>query len=51
MQTRTELVEDLIHRFPDLPREAVVKEDLLRTGMAFDPSALTDNEAGKVKPK
>lgn len=51
MQTRTELVEDLIHRFPHLPREAVFKEDLLRTGIAFDSSALTDNEAGEVKPK
>jgi hypothetical protein len=51
MQTRTELVEGLIARFPHIPREAVLKEDLLRTGMAFDDSALTDNEAGEVKPK
>src|SRR4029077_19174842 len=33
--TRTELVESLIERFPDVPPEAVLKEDLLRTGMAF----------------
>ncbi|HEX2188713.1 MAG TPA: radical SAM protein, partial [Longimicrobiaceae bacterium] len=51
MQTRTELTEGLIARFPHIPREAVFKEDLLRTGMAFDGSALTDNEAGEVKPK
>jgi hypothetical protein len=38
-------------RFPHVPREAVIKEDLLRGGMAFDDSALTDNENGDVKPK
>ncbi|MGZ4388560.1 MAG: radical SAM protein, partial [Gaiellaceae bacterium] len=48
---RTELVEGLIERFPHVPREAVLKEDLLRTGIAFDESALTDNLEGEVKPK
>jgi hypothetical protein len=48
---RTGLVEDLMSRFPDIPPEAVVKEDLLRSGIAFDDSALTDNLAGDVKPK
>src|SRR5712691_6528268 len=38
-------------RFPHIPPEAVLKEDLLRTGMAFDDSALTDNLDGEVKPK
>lgn len=51
MKERTRLLEDLIARYPDVPREAVLKEDLLRTGIAFDTSALTDNEAGEVKPK
>src|ERR1700712_3179133 len=51
MTSRTDLVEDLMSRFPDVPREAVIKEDLLRGGMAFDDSALTDNENGDVKPK
>jgi hypothetical protein len=51
MSTRTALLEDLVHRFPHIPREAVLKEDLLRTGIDFDASALTDNEAGDVKPK
>jgi hypothetical protein len=51
MQTRTNLIEDLMERFPNVPREAVIKEDLLRGGMAFDDSALTDNENGEVKPK
>ena len=51
MDTRTALLEDLIERFPHVPREAVLKEDLLRTGMNFDVSALTDNEDGEVKPK
>src|SRR5438105_118124 len=38
-------------RFPHIPREAVLKEDLLRTGIAFGDSALTDNLDGNVKPK
>src|SRR5215204_455236 len=49
--TRTGLVEDLIERYPDIPPEAVLKEDLLRTGIAFDESALTDNLEGEIKPK
>src|SRR6266545_3405210 len=48
---RTELVEDLMARFPHIPREAVLKEDLLRSGIAFDASALSDNLEGDVKPK
>src|SRR5215210_6845858 len=38
-------------RFPHIPREAVLKEDLLRSGIAFEDSALTDNLDGDVKPK
>ena len=49
--TRTGLVEELIARYPEVPPEAVLKEDLLRTGMAFDDDALTDNLDGAVKPK
>ena len=49
--SRTALVEDLIGRYPHIPPEAVLKEDLLRSGMAFDHSALTDNLDGEVKPK
>ena len=51
MGSRTALVEDLMERFPHVPREAVFKEDLLRGGVAFDASALSDNEGGEVKPK
>src|SRR5207244_8792997 len=51
VDTRTELVEGLMARFPHIPREAVLKEDLLRAGIAFDESALTDNLDGEVKPK
>jgi hypothetical protein len=51
MDRRTALLDDLIARFPHIPGEAVLKEDLLRTGIAFDPSALTENESGEVKPK
>ena len=50
-ETRSALVEDLIGRFPEVPAEAVLKEDLLRTGIAFDEFALTDNLDGEVKPK
>ena len=49
--TRTELLEDLIGRFPHIPREAVLKEDLLRSGMSFDSSALSEEVGGEVKPK
>src|SRR5881394_389340 len=38
-------------RFAHIPPEAVLKEDLLRSGIAFDESALTDNLDGEVKPK
>src|SRR5438034_5132220 len=38
-------------RFTHVPPEAVLKEDLLRTGIAFDDSALTANLDGEVKPK
>jgi hypothetical protein len=48
---RTDLIEGLMARFPQIPPEAVLKEDLLRTGIAFDESALTENLDGEVKPK
>src|SRR4029077_2806790 len=48
---RSALVEGLIERHPSVPPEAVVKEDLLRTGIAFGASALSDNLDGGVKPK
>ena len=49
--SRTALVEGLMEQFPHVPPEAVLKEDLLRTGIAFDESALSDNLDGEVKPK
>ncbi len=49
--SRTDLVEELISGFPHIPREAVLKEDLLRAGIAFDRSALSDNLEGEIKPK
>jgi hypothetical protein len=51
MRSRTQLVESLMERFPSVPREAVLKEDLLRTGIAFSGSALSENLDGAVKPK
>jgi hypothetical protein len=49
--SRTALLESLVERFASVPPEAVLKEDLLRTGIAFAPSALSDNLDGSVKPK
>jgi hypothetical protein len=49
--TRAGLLEDLVARYPQIPPEAVLKEDLLRTGIAFDATALTENLDGAVKPK
>ena len=40
-----------MERYPEVPPEAVLKEDLLRTGIAFDAPALSDNLDGEVKPK
>jgi hypothetical protein len=51
VSTRTHLVEGLMERFPHIPPEAVLKEDLLRTGIDFDTSALSDNLEGEIKPK
>jgi hypothetical protein len=51
VSSRTELVESLIAGFPTVPREAVLKEDLLRTGISFADAALSDNLNGAVKPK
>lgn len=49
MPTRLELLEKTIAAHPTLPREAVVKEDLLRSGMAFSPEALRLAEKFKKK--
>jgi hypothetical protein len=51
VESRRGLVEELIERYPAIPPEAVLKEDLLRTGIAFDEAALTANLDGEVKPK
>ncbi len=51
MDRRTDVIEDLMARFPHIPKEAVIKEDLLRGGVAFDGSMLTDGDEGEVKPK
>jgi hypothetical protein len=50
-ESRTRLVEGLMERFAHIPPEAVLKEDLLRTGIDFDTSALSDNLEGEIKPK
>ncbi len=42
-------VHRLIDLYPDIPREAVVKEDLLRTGVAFDEAALRHASEFKLK--
>ena len=40
MAKRLERVDGLIEKYSDLPLEAIFKEDLLRTGMAFSGKAL-----------
>ncbi len=42
-------VEEVLTRYPDLPPEAVFKEDLLRLGMAFEEDALVAAEGKKAK--
>ncbi|MGH9340857.1 MAG: radical SAM protein [Acidobacteriota bacterium] len=49
MGMRTDLVRSLIEEYPDLPFEAVYKEDLLRTGVSFTEDAL--RVASGFKPK
>jgi hypothetical protein len=47
--TRLAEVDDLIDRYPDVPPEAVFKEDLLRVGVDFSEEAL--RVAAGFKPK
>jgi hypothetical protein len=42
-------IEDLAERYPDIPIEAVFKEDLLRQGMAWTPEALEIASKFKLK--
>lgn len=49
MGPRWELIEHLLEKYSDLPPEAVFKEDLLRTGIAFSEDAL--RIASGYKPK
>jgi hypothetical protein len=42
-------VEDLVKRYPDIPLEAIFKEDLLRQGMAWTPEALEIAAKYKLK--
>lgn len=39
-ESRVTLVESLIRRYPHLPQEAIVKEDLLRGGVSFSEEAI-----------
>jgi hypothetical protein len=42
-------IENLAGRYPDIPIEAIVKEDLLRQGMAWAPEALEIAASSKLK--
>ncbi|MBF0246000.1 MAG: radical SAM protein, partial [Planctomycetes bacterium] len=42
-------LEVALIRYPGLPPEAIVKQDLLRLGIAFDPEALSGSEDHKKK--
>ncbi len=43
------LLDGLVSRFPDLPPEAIFKEDLLRTGVSFSEDALRVSAGYKPK--
>ena len=49
MGPRWELVEGLVEQYTDLPPEAIFKEDILRTGIAFSEDVL--RVASGYKPK
>lgn len=49
MLNRLELIDSLAEQYPDLPPEAIFKEDLLRTGISFSEDAL--RVACGFKPK
>ena len=49
MSKKWKQIESLIEEFPDLPPEAIFKEDLLRMGISFTEDAL--NVASGFKPK
>ncbi|MBI4445959.1 MAG: radical SAM protein [Acidobacteria bacterium] len=49
MKSKTDLINCLLEKYSDLPREAVIKEDLLRSGISFSEDAL--RVAGGYKPK
>ena len=42
-------IEDLAERYPDIPMEVIIKEDLLRRGMAWAPEALEVAAGFKLK--
>ncbi len=49
VKTRRHELESLFKRFPDVPREVVVKEDILRYGQAFGEAALKVGEQYRTK--
>ncbi len=49
MADRLSLLDATIANHPTLPREAIVKEDILRTGIAFSPDALAQAAQAKAK--
>jgi hypothetical protein len=49
MPKKLDQIDDLIEKYPDLPPEAIFKEDLLRTGISFSEDAL--RVASGFKPK
>ena len=46
--SRREEIESLIRRFPDVPPEVIVKEDLLTHGVRFSEAALRAGESSQV---
>lgn len=49
MEARIKELESCFSRFPDVPREAIVKNDMLRLGLKFTEAALKKTEGCRVK--
>ncbi|MDO8491484.1 MAG: hypothetical protein Q7T04_05670, partial [Dehalococcoidia bacterium] len=46
---RIEEIESYFKKYPDVPKEVIIKEDLLRLGFGFTPAALKAAEGSRLK--
>jgi len=49
MESRVKELESFFDRFPDMPREVILKEDVLRLGMRFTDAALDSFKDATIK--